>query len=71
MNSDTRETADGLNNQVMADRETEVGEISLAAQSTSNEGKEDGARPLGSNGNQKERHCERRLERTAKGYRGF
>jgi hypothetical protein len=37
MTSDIRETADGLNNQVMADRETEVGEISLAAESFSSD----------------------------------
>ena len=37
MSSDIQETADGLNNQVRADRETEVGEIGGAAESPSSD----------------------------------
>ncbi len=43
MSSDIQETADGLNNQVRADRETEVGEIGGAGRSTSNNRQRRGA----------------------------
>jgi hypothetical protein len=43
MSSDIQETADGLNNQVRADRETEVGEIGGAGRTTSNNRQRRGA----------------------------
>lgn len=43
MSTDIQDTADGLNNQVRADRETEVGEIGGAGRSTSNHRQRRGA----------------------------
>jgi hypothetical protein len=53
MSSDIQETADGLNNHVRADRETEAGEIGGAGRSTSNNRQRRGAETHRIEGKQK------------------